>query len=108
MRNKRTIVSGIICMIVIVVSIGYKIKSNTVNNINSLKTNTLLVSSNKSKTVHKSIAELDSERPAKSIIKSSNKGEDVRRIQTRLKKYGYNVVVDGDYGEGVIYAVCRK
>ena len=57
----------------------------------------LLVSSNKSKskskskskTTHKSIAELDSESPAKSIIESSNEGEDVRRIQTNL----YNQVL---------------
>lgn len=105
MRNKTTIVSGIICMIVIAFSIGYKIKSNTVDNINSLTTNTLLVSSNKSKTVLKSKVELDNERPDKSIIKSSDKGEDVIRIQTMLKKYGYNLVIDGDYGEGVIYAV---
>jgi len=100
MKSKKTIIFGIICMMVIGASIGYKLKSNVVG-----KTNTLIVSSSKSKTVHKTKAEIDSERPDKSIIKSSDKGEDVIRIQTRLKKYGYNVVVDGDYGEGVIYAV---
>ncbi|MCB2358275.1 L,D-transpeptidase family protein [Clostridium estertheticum] len=102
MRNKKTIILAIIGMMVIGASIGYKIKSNA-----NIKKNSLIVSSSKSKTVHKTKtkAELDSERPDKSIIKASDKGEDVIRIQTRLKKYGYNVVLDGDYGEGVIYAV---
>jgi len=100
MRNKTTIVTGIICLIVIGVSIGYFVKSKAID-----KKNAPIISSNKDKTVHKSIAQLDNERPDKSIIKASNKGEDVRRIQTRLKKYGYNIVIDGDYGEGVIYAV---
>ena len=101
-RSKKTVVLGIVGMMVIGASIGYKIKSNAI-----IKKNSLIVSSNKSKIVHKTKtkAELDSERPDKSIIKASDKGEDVIRIQTRLKKYGYNVLVDGDYGEGVIYAV---
>jgi len=105
MKNKTIVVSGIIVIMIAGFSIGYKIKSNNVNHINSLKANTLMLSSNKSKAVIKSKAELDSERPSKSILKSSDKGEDVIRIQIRLKKYGYNVDVDGDYGVGLTYAV---
>ena len=105
MRTKTIIVCGIFCIIITGIGIGYKIKANTVNNTEFLKTNTLTLSNSKSKTVIKSKAEIDSERPDHAILKSSDKGEDVIRIQTRLKKYGYNVVADGDYGEGVIYAV---
>ncbi|MBU3180879.1 peptidoglycan-binding domain-containing protein [Clostridium psychrophilum] len=105
MKNKIVVVSGIICMLIIGIGIGYNIKSNTVNSIASLKTNTITLASNKKKLVVQNKAKLDSERPSKSVLKSSDKGEDVTRIQTRLKKYGYNVVIDGDYGDAITYAV---
>ena len=105
MKNKIIIASGFICILIIGIGIGYTLKSNTVNSIGSLKTNTITLESNKKKLVVKSKAELDSEKPAKSILKSADKGEDVTRIQTRLKKYGYNIVIDGDYGDGMTYVV---
>lgn len=64
-----------------------------------------LASNSKSRNVTKTKAEIDSERPDQIVLKATDKGEDVVRIQTRLKIYGYNVVVDGNYGEGTIYAV---
>ena len=70
----------------------------------SVKTSALAASS-KNTTKPKTKAELDSERPNEKVLESADKGEDVTRIQTRLKKYGYNVVVDGDYGDGTTYAV---
>jgi len=53
----------------------------------------------------KSKTALENERPDQTVLKSTDKGEDVIRIQTRLKKYGYNIVVDGDYGNETAYAV---
>ena len=37
MKNKIIVVSGVICMLIIGIGIGYNIKSNTVNSIASLK-----------------------------------------------------------------------
>ena len=103
-KKKRFILA--ITVFVIILSLIFYI-GNKINSLaSSSKTNSnSLELSSKIKTVTKSKSELDSERPDKTVLKSSDKGEDVIRIQTRLKKYGYNVVVDGDYGEGVIYAV---
>jgi peptidoglycan hydrolase-like protein with peptidoglycan-binding domain len=56
-------------------------------------------------TLIKSKAGIDSERPDKSLLQSGDKGENVIRIQTRLKMYGYNVIIDGDYGDRTVYAV---
>jgi len=102
--KKKMMVFGIICILITGVTIGNKIKSNNVSNIKSLKISTL-ASRSKKIIVTISKAELDSERPNKTVLQSSDKGEDVVRIQTRLKKYGYNVVIDGDYGDAVAYAV---
>ena len=57
------------------------------------------------KAPEKTKEEIDNEKPDKSIIRPGDKGEDVVRIQTRLKKYGYNVTADGDYGDEVDYEV---
>lgn len=65
----------------------------------------VVASSSKSKTVTKTKAEFDSERPEQTVLKAIDKGEDVIRIQNRLRIYGYNVVADGDYGNGTTYAV---
>ena len=102
MKKKLIIIAGIICLLVTGVSISNKIKSNAVNNINSIKMSALAANN---KVITKSKAELDSEKPDKTLLQSRDKGEDVIRIQTRLKIYGYNVVIDGDYGDGIVYAV---
>jgi len=102
MKKRIIIIAGIICLLVTGVGISNKIKSNTVSNIKPLKLSTLVASN---KTVVKSKADLDSERPDKTLLQSRDKGEDVIRIQTRLKIYGYNVGIDGDYGNGTVYAV---
>lgn len=102
--KKKMMVFGIICILLTGVTISNKIKQDNLNNVKSLKISTL-ASNRKKKTVTISKAKLDSERPNKTVLKSSDKGEDVVRIQLRLRKYGYNVVVDGDYGTAVAYAV---
>ena len=102
MKKKLIIIAGVICVLVTGISIGNKIKLDATNKINSLKVSTLVAPS---KTTAKSKAEIDSERPDKTLLKSNDKGEDVIRIQTRLKVYGYNVNIDGDFGAGTVYAI---
>ena len=102
MRKKLIIIAGIICILITGVSISNKIISNNIAKINSSKTSSLASSS---KSITKSKAELDSERPVLAVLKPPDKGEDVIRIQTRLKLYGYNVTTDGDYGVSIAYAV---
>ena len=43
--------------------------------------------------------------PPRSILKSGDKGNDVKDIQEKLKKFGYNVNADGNFGEQTVYAV---
>jgi len=102
MRKKIVIIAAIICILITGLNIGNIIKSGNVNNTKSLKTSNLASSS---KSITKSKAELDSERPVSAVLKPPDKGEDVIRIQTRLKTYGYNVTLDGDYGVSIAYAV---
>jgi hypothetical protein len=102
--KKNMMIFAIICILITGVTIGNEIKADNVSNVKSLKVSTL-ASSSKKKIITISKAELDSERPDKTILKASDKGEDVVRIQIRLRKYGYNVVIDGDYGAQVAYAV---
>lgn len=107
--NKRRFILTItvtVTVFVIILSLIFYIGNKTNSLASSSKTNSnSLKLSSEIKTVTKSKSELDSERPDKTVLKSTDKGEDVIRIQTRLKKYGYNIVVDGDYGNGVTYAV---
>ena len=83
--KKKMMIFAIICILITGVTIGNKIKADNVSSIKSLKVSTL-ASSSKKKIVTISKAELDSERPDKTILKASDKGEDVVRIQIRLKK----------------------
>ncbi|CAB1261759.1 L,D-transpeptidase family protein [Clostridium sp. WLY-B-L2] len=43
--------------------------------------------------------------PPRSILKAGDKGNDVKDIQKKLKKFGYTVNEDGDFGEQTVYAV---
>lgn len=102
MKKKIVIIAAVICVLITGISIGNKINLDARNNTNSLKISTSVATN---KTVTKSKAQIDSERPDKLILKPKDKGEDVIRIQTRLKVYGYNINIDGDYGAGTVYAV---
>lgn len=104
MKKRIILISAIICILITGVSITNKIKLNAATSVNPLAASTVAINS-KNKPVIKSKAELDKQRPDKTYLTSSDNGEDVTRIQIRLKLYGYNVTTDGDYGEGTIYAV---
>ncbi|MDP4146310.1 MAG: L,D-transpeptidase family protein [Bacillota bacterium] len=41
----------------------------------------------------------------RSIIRPGDKGDDVQIIQSKLKKFGYNLTLDGQYGDETYYAV---
>ncbi|MCH3965163.1 MAG: L,D-transpeptidase family protein [Clostridium sp.] len=43
--------------------------------------------------------------PPRNILKAGDKGNDVKDIQKKLKKFGYTVDEDGDFGEQTVYAV---
>ncbi|WP_010237633.1 L,D-transpeptidase family protein [Clostridium arbusti] len=43
--------------------------------------------------------------PARDVLKSGDKGDDVKNIQKRLTKFGYTVDEDGNFGEQTVYAV---
>lgn len=103
-KKRIIIISAIICILITGVSIKNKIKLNAASTVNPLATSTVSINS-KNKPVIKSKAEIDKQRPDKTYLTSSDNGEDVTRIQIRLKLYGYNVTTDGDYGERTIYAV---
>lgn len=103
-KKKIIIISAIICILITGVSIGNKVSSNAASNISALSASTTLLNS-KNKPIIKSKAQLDKQRPDKTTLTSIDDGEDVTRIQIRLKAYGYNVATDGDYGEVTTYAV---
>lgn len=41
------------------------------------------------------------------MMSYGSKGEDVRELQTALKRAGCNIAVDGHYGKDTKYAVCQ-
>ncbi|MCI1945565.1 L,D-transpeptidase family protein [Clostridium luticellarii] len=43
--------------------------------------------------------------PPRSVLRAGDKGDDVKDIQKKLKKFGYSVNEDGDFGEETVYAV---
>ncbi|MFT8316150.1 MAG: L,D-transpeptidase family protein [Clostridium sp.] len=43
--------------------------------------------------------------PPRDVLKSGDKGDDVKDIQKKLNKFGYTVDEDGDFGEQTVYAV---
>lgn len=50
-------------------------------------------------------AALNATKKVRATVKLGSKNEDVKALQTDLNKLGYNLVVDGDFGQGTLKAI---